>query len=434
MKKTNTADPSYWFKAFCVIISFFMPVIAFAAEGDFLSKFHPFISVQETYNDNLNLTRDNKRDDFITTVSPGLKFSTMDKSAEPTGIDLDYRLGLVFYNRDTDKNYVSHNGNLFAKYNTKEHWSFSIRDSFTRSDEPRESQYFTAPEESQYVLATRHDRRVYWRNVVAPNVEYRFGREDKVGINYRNNIYRGLTEDVENSREDYVNPYIDFWFNQNNGIRLEYGYTKGDFETSPDFSGHKGILRYTYRFNPRTSTFLEYDYSRKNFDISTSDYDVHEGYLGITHKFSAVFNGEAQAGYFAQRRDTGSNNEGFSYKGSLSYLQKLTTFGMRVQGGYTEDYFTSENLGFNKYHRVTGFVRHSLTPRFSIGANGNLERADFVTQNHVDWIWGVGGTASYLPFKWLSLSLDVSHRQRTSNVDVYDYTENRVTLSLTATY
>ncbi len=435
--KKRWQESTLLFAAVCAIITFFIPVMASGAEGDLLSKFHPYISAQETYNDNINLTKDNKKDDFITTVSPGLRFSTMDKPTDPTGIELDYRLGAVFYNRYTDLNYISHNGNLLAKYTTKGHWSFSVRDSFTRSDEPRERQAFTTASDSQYVLATTHNRNVYWRNVVNPNIEFKFGREDKIGIDFTDNIYRSSSPGVENSREDAVNPYVEFWLNQNNGIRLEYGFTKGDFETSSDFIGHRGKFRYTYRFNPRTSTYLEYDFSRKKFEQQTSttgDYDIHEGYLGVTHSFTPSFSVDAQAGYFQQKPEAGDKNEGFSYKGGLTYTEKVTTFKLNIQGGYTEDYFTSQNLGFNKYHRLTGSINHSLTPRFSIGAYGNLERAEYVSQNHKDWIWGAGGTASYAIFKWLSAGLDYSHRQSSSDINTYDYMENRVTLSLTASY
>jgi hypothetical protein len=51
-----------------------------------------------------------------------------------------------------------------------------------------------------------------------------------------------------------------------------------------------------------------------------------------------------------------------------------------------------------------------------------------------DTIWGVTGTASYVPAKWLTLSLEVAHRDRQSNVSANAYTENRVMALATATY
>ena len=51
-----------------------------AQAAELLSQFHPYISLKEEYNDNLNLTPTNKLDDFITTVQPGIKFSNMDRA------------------------------------------------------------------------------------------------------------------------------------------------------------------------------------------------------------------------------------------------------------------------------------------------------------------------------------------------------------------
>ena len=45
---------------------------------DILNQIHPYISVKGEYSDNLNLTNENQKKDFYTTISPGVKFSNMD--------------------------------------------------------------------------------------------------------------------------------------------------------------------------------------------------------------------------------------------------------------------------------------------------------------------------------------------------------------------
>jgi hypothetical protein len=62
-----------------------------------------------------------------------------------------------------------------------------------------------------------------------------------------------------------------------------------------------------------------------------------------------------------------------------------------------------------------------------------VERAEF-ENDRKDWIWGVGGTLSHSPLKWLTLALELSHRENNSNIDAYDYTENRGIIRITATY
>lgn len=407
-----------------------MPFIAYAAGPSAEPGFHPHISVQEEYNDNINLTATDETDDFITTVKPGLKYSNTDSVS---GIDLDYTLGFVFYDSDSDKNYVSHNGSLDVKYLTKEHFNFYLKDTFIRSDDPREREYFTQTEENKYVLSTKREREVYWRNVVSPTAEYQFGPKNRVGINYRNNIYRTESETGENSREDYINPFFAYSFDQKNDIYLSYGYTIGNFERSSDLTGHMANARYTHRFDPKFSVFGEYTFSRRAFDPPSVDYDIHDPSVGISYAFSPALSGSVQAGYFLKDPETGGRKEGISYKAGITNRDVRTSYVLSLQGGYNEDFFTSENLGFSRYHRLTGSVNHSLDMRTSVGLYGSGERADF-DSNRRDWIWGIGATASYKPLKWLIFSLDVSHKNRNSDININDYTENRGVIIITATY
>ena len=75
-----------------------------------------------------------------------------------------------------------------------------------------------------------------------------------------------------------------------------------------------------------------------------------------------------------------------------------------------------------------------LDKRLSIGCLGSVERAEYDTDDRKDTIWGIGGTASYMPLKWLTFALEVTHKERQSNIDLNDYTENRAMLTITATY
>ncbi len=412
-----------------------------AQAADLLSQFHPYISLKEEYNDNLNLTPTDKIDDYITTVKPGIKFSNMDKPNTRAGVDLDYTLGAVFYGKNTNLNYISHNALLNAKYLTSAHINFYLKESFIRSDNPLEREVFTTAEENKYMLGTETGRSIYWRNVVAPTIEYQFGPENRLGINYRNNIYRTESANAQDSREDFINPYFSYWFDPRNGISLQYGLTYGDFETNPDLTSHMANGRYIYRFSPKTSVFAEYTYSTWTFDSSTqsepqfnTDYDIHEPAVGMTFAISPTLTGSAQVGYFWAKPNTGSGKDGLSYKANLANSDPRTTYILSLQGGYIQDFFTSDNLGFARYHRLTGSLNHKLDRRLSIGCLGSVERAEYDTEDRSDTIWGIGGTASYMPLRWLTFALEVTHRESQSNIDLYDYTENRAVLTITATY
>ncbi len=400
--------------------------------------FHPYISLEEEYNDNLFLAPTNKIDDYITTVRPGIKYLNMGKQA---GVDLDYSLGAVFYKDNSDLDYISHNASLDAKYLTSAHVNFYLKESFIRSDNPQEREYFTTTEENKYMLATDVQRATYWRNVVAPTIEYQFGPENRLGVNYRNNLYRTESVIAQDSQEDFINPFFLYWFDRRNGISLQYGFTYGDFETNPDLTGHMANGRYIYLFSPKTSAFMEYTYSKRTFDSSEpsesqfgTGYDIHEPGVGMAFAISPTLTASVQVGYFWAKPNRGSGDDGPSYKAELANRDPRTTYILSLQGGYREDYFTSENLGFARYHRATGSLKHMLDKRFSIGCLGSVERAEYDTDDRRDTTWGIGGNASYMPLKWLTFSLELTHKDRQSNIDLNDYTENRAMLTITAMY
>jgi hypothetical protein len=435
--------------ALCALL-LWSPPTAHAESGDLFSYFQPYISVQEEYNSNIDLTPTNRRDDYITTVSPGLRFSTLPRSEvtraqqAPTaeqkfGMDLNVNAGFVFYAKEEDDNYTSLNGSLNAWYLFSPKFSFRVRDYLIRSDEIREADFSVTAIEGQ-TLISRTTRRVpYYRNVVEPSVEYRFGRDNIFGINYRNNTYRIKSQLFEDSMENYINPRLTYWFNIRNGITLDYGFTLGDFERTPDFVGHMGTGRYTYRFNPRTSVFGEYTYLIRDFDPPSNDYDVHRPSLGISHSFSPTLSGSVQAGYYWQNPERGSTTDGLFYDVSLTQRAERTTYAISFQGGYTEDYFTAENLGFNKYYRAIGRVNHRLLEKMTVGLFSSYELIKYYgdvveTPRRNDRIWTVGGDAAYQLFRWLTLSLEGSYRENHSNIDTADYTEYRGIFRITASF
>jgi Putative beta-barrel porin 2 len=401
--------------------------------ADILNQIHPYISVSGEYDDNINLTSNNRINDFITTILPGIKFSNMDAKS---GIDLDVSVGSVLYDKNPNLNYISGSGSLNAKYMTSEHVNFYLQEAYLRSDNPREQEYFTSAADNKYVLSTITQRSVYSRNVFAPTVEYQFGQESSIGVNYRNNIYQTEASISENSIENYINPFITYWFDKRNGIHLDYAYTNGDFEASPDLNGQKVTARYMNRLNQKATAFVEGAYTNQSFALSSIDYNIYEPSLGLSYIFTPSLKASAQIGYYwMEYLNQDSKYNGLTFKVDLANTDALalTTYVFSIQGGYTEDYFTSQNLGFEKYYRATGSIKHNLEKRFSIGCSGSIERVEYVGQERIDTIWGVGASASYQLLKWLTLSLEISHNADESNSS-YGYIDNKGILRLTASY
>ena len=414
--------------AYVVVFFFALPLLPEAQGKEFLDMFHPSITLETEYNDNLNLSSSNKKSDTTTTVRPGILFSNMDARS---GIDLDYKLGIVNYWKNTELNYIGHNASLNAKYMARNHLNFYLKDTFVRSDEPRERDYLV-PDSGGYVLSTQTQRSVYWRNVLAPTLEYQYSRESTVGLNYRNNLYRNQDPAIQSSREDYVNPFISHWFDSRNNVRLEYGFTKGAFDISPDLTGHMGLARYTYRLDQRSSLNGEYSYLARRFEAPGINYDIHTPSLGFVYGMDAAWSLSGQLGYFWKEPERGTKTDGVSYKLQLSRNDPKDTFSISALGGYNEDYFTSENLGFSRYNRLLISYLHRFERKLSAGMSGSYEIADYDT--HRDKIWMVSGNIKYDFLKWLSGGIEASHSSRDSDLGQYGYDDNRILIRLTATY
>jgi len=433
------------------------PTIVHAWSEDILSHFQPYITIQEEYDNNINLSATNKKGDFLTTISPGFRFSTTPRSPTtrelrqaPTaedryGVDLDFNAGFNFYAKNHEDNYISLNGILNAWYALTQKLNFRVRDYLIRSDDIREADYSPTAIPGQY-LPSRTIKRVPWfRNVFEPSLQYQFGKEDVVALNYRNNVYNIQGRTSQDSMENFVNPRITYWFDIRNGVSFEYGLTLGNFQRSPDLVGNMVTGRYTYRFNPNTSVFANYTQLWRNFEkprINENpgmDYVVYRPTLGIEHAFSKTLSSKVEVGYYWSDPANGSMLSGPSYDVLLTRRTEKTTYTISFQGGYTEDFFTADNRGFTQSHRAIGSINYQLLQKMSVGLFGSYEWDKYAEsviggKKQINNTWEIGGNTSYQLFKWLTLSLQINYTKSSSNISSADYGDYQGIFRVTATY
>ena len=321
--------------------------------AEHLSKLHPYITVQGLYDDNLYLTQDNKTSDFITTVSPGLKYKTEGPAHR---FDLGFDLGMNFYASNPDLNYISYNGRLDTFYSFTPRWTVRLLDTITRSRDNLQSYSLSSPGGPQTYTASSTGQGLYLRNIFQPSLEYKFGRENVADLTYRNMVYRTEgSSSSGDSLENAITPRLAYWFNIRNGIALDYTYTNAGFENQPDWVGSSLGGRYLYRFNPRTTAFGDYRYTLRDFEPPGRDYSVHSPSLGVDHAFSPSLNGQAQFGWFWQVVDAGPSFNGPVINLSMNHrVSEKTSYNVEFSSGYRENYFTSDNLGFSKYYQANG--------------------------------------------------------------------------------
>jgi len=429
------------------------PTIVHAWSEDILLHFQPYITIQEEYGSNTNLSATNKQGDFLTTISPGFRFSTTPRSPTtrelrqaPTtedrfGMDLDFNAGFVFYAKEHDGNYISLKGTLNAWYAFTKNLNFRMRDYLIRSDDIREPDYSPTAIPGQY-LPSRTLNRVPWiRNVFEPSLQYQFGPQNSFTINYTNNVYTIQSNLDEDSVGNTINPKLDYWFDIRNGVSLGYSLTFVNYQRSPDVIVNTGNGRYTHRFNPRTSIYVNYIQTWVNNGWPRPDYVIYNPAIGMEHTFSPTLSGIVELGYFWSDPDRGSIVSAPSYKISLTQRERKTTYTILIEGGYTLNFIDAQaqSRAFTQYQRAIGNITYQLLQKMNVGLSGSYEwdkwpRPALGGKGQIDNIWQIGGNASYQLFKWLTLSLQLNYTNNNSNINNADYTDYRGIFKITATY
>lgn len=416
-----------------------LPSQAFAAPVSGTTRFQvtPFVRATEQYTSNVYLTQNNKKEDWITTIAPGL---TLSANEAGYGIDLTGSAGYNWYANQTKEDYWSADGTLNLRLNPTPRLTFRVREYVTRSEEAVTPSYQAA--QPGNLLGAYRGNEPYVRNVVEPSLDWQFARDSNVGVYYRNNIlrYQNTTLAYENSTENYVRPYITYWFDQRNGFTFDTGFTKGDYNrdggipTTPDFKSYSPHGRYTYRFNPQTSVFLDYVYLYQDNDDPGIDYEVNNPSVGITHNFNPNLSGLAQVGYYWMNPSRLDGEGGVTSTLSLTQRDQRTTYTAGFSSGYQLNQFTFENLGFSRFYGGNLSITHLLTQRLSVNATGAFQFVDYTFVDRNDWLYNVDGIVSYQLLRWLNASVRVGWQKDDSSLDGASYDEWHAFFTLTASY
>lgn len=409
-----------WF--FFIISSFLFPV---TARAQVIYEFTPRISMSEVYEDNIYLDAIDEKSDYLTTASPGVNLTIRSRN---NFISLDYSPTWVWYDTYNQNDTVRHSGNLSLGYNLTEHVKFDLTNTYLKSEEPLE--------ETEEIEGVRRTRNTYRRNTGSASFQYRFGQEDSLIMGYKNSLLKN--EDVTLDNGTIQNPFVTllYWVNVKNGFEFTYEFTRAIFWrddesiAGDDYDGHTGGLRYVYRFSPHTKGSIGYTFTNRDFEGVSEDYEIHEGTLGFEHAFSPSLSIQLESGIFTQDNDWSDDETGYSYNASLAKRFKRGSFTLGGRGGWDEAYLDSERRGFTKYRSAHSRLEYTFIQRLKGHAGGSF-RHDRDGENR-EWETWRGNCGLSLEFlRWFSLSLDYTYAQRDDDVGEYDYTDNRVMLTLT---
>lgn len=357
----------------------------------------PSLDLTGEYNDNVDLEPSDKKSDFITTISPGI---VIELPARRYALRLGYRADILRYAERSELDTVNHSAAFNGRIAFPWGLAVTLSDGFTRAfDFPG----FPVPE-----ITRRVERN---ENVLKLNTEYTIGERISLG--------------------------------------LTYGWLLIDYLDDPEFEQldrqeHQVGLIVFYRILPKTSLLGEYDYQVIRYDVETDrDSNSNKFKVGIRGDLTAKTSVTLKLGAEIKDYEDPAQDD---WTGPIAEVEALWKYRapseLRIFGGRANVESVSE--GANFYVATYGGVevRHHLTSRLILGVSGLIGVNDYPdpvtvgtkTDERLDFFYQFNASLRYQFRRWLSAQIGYAYLRRDSNFGEFEYTNNRVTVSLRLTY
>jgi hypothetical protein len=429
---------------FAVMVASLISFMPYAQSAQL--NFTPVVSVSEEYTDNLFLAPSGfKEDDWITTTTVG---GTLEWLGRTAGLELTYLPSYEWYNDYSDFN--GWNQDLAARtwYNFTANTSIELRNAYIRTRGSLEgSDYVAATSDDPLVapeIAPDPNRRgldEYYTNVTTARLDHRFGAEDTVYAQYSYRVRRDLDAPRdERSNNDIWEPSVGgtYWFTNFWGIETDILYSNRNYKNEEDRQQWDGRLRLNRRITRHLSIYGQYQQTYLDYeDDIGDDYDVYVPTVGISYQLDENTRIDIAPGWYFQELDRGGSDNGFIVEAAADKVWPFRTglVGVTLLSGYDIDDQGVEDLGFQTYYEGAVRGEYAFSRRFTGTARVGYRWADYPDRNpsRTDKTITAGAGLQYQALRWMFLNLDYAFRDRKSDEEFNEYTENRVIFSITLT-
>jgi hypothetical protein len=298
-------------------------------------------------------------------------------------------------------------------------------------------------EEGDYTV--RRNREAYYRNVAVGRIIQQFGQEDSFNLGYRYNTLENDDPTYEDTKQ--YNPFggLTYWFTNRFGFdasgsyeKVDYVFTESVIDPSDDFERWRGSAGLINRFNRQTRAVLRYTHTDVNYDDEGLDYRVYNPSVNIIYEAQEDLTLDFEIGYFWEEQkqlnqSSRENEDGVTLRAILDKAYRTGSFNLYGNGGYDIVAVGAENLGNTLFYEFGGSITHSFS-RFVTGDIRALYReADYIDNidGRKDKIGRAGAGLSFRILEWMSLRFGYTFNTVNSNIEVYDYEENRISAMLT---
>ncbi len=354
----------------------------------------PRAAIEEKYDDNIFLQPSAKRDSQVVMLMLGS--SVVERGARGK-LALDYELSLLHYDRFTDVNDAIHQKvDGSAAYELANGGKVSVGNVFLMTTDPASSE--------QTARAARN------QNDTTGRVELPLGARTFVGLSARNTIHV---------------------------------YTQDPLRSELDRNELSGGPRLGYNLGDKTKTYVQYQYSTITYDRSgTKNSVTHAVAVGAEGELTGRLTGVVEAG--ALRRSYSSsipgdvNNE--TTPSAVARVKWAAPRGYAVSLSVSRRF---EESTFNRYYRsnLAGVVvAKELGSRMSASVSGSygydeypddaLDGTTGQSGKRADHLAQAGVNLTYRFPELLRLNVGYLHRNRDSNFDTFDYSDNVGTFSI----
>jgi hypothetical protein len=392
-------------------------------------KITPSIALREEYNDNIFLTATNKKDDFITSITPALH---VEYTVRILTLSLDYGLDFRFYAKNHDQNLTTPMNTQKAKVDTifspyKDIFLIKVLDEYARVPIDQRKQVAV----NNYIVNLTDSNHLF----VSPYVEYPISGiiKPRFGYSYQNDWYK-----VGNSYENhdgFAGIGVDFTPNINASITYDYlihrliGTPK--FAVSDNYDRQTVLSAATYKVNPKLSLngsvgATWFNYKNSNNDNTSHTNDNAPNMLGnakITYQLTelislgALYNlgyvDSVNAGTYKTEKAEGT----ISYNGKIP----LTVSIHRTTDTYTVIDRKDESSGIT----VNSSIPIPVMPKLSGILTGMYDSYTFNPGNEKVRRYSAGISFAR-EMRITTLTIGYTFNRNNSSIDANDYTNNIV--------
>jgi hypothetical protein len=223
---------------------------------------------------------------------------------------------------------------------------------------------------------------------------------------------------------------VTYWFSPQWGFDVSGRYERAEFDISDDLDLFQGSVSFLKRFSKQFIGFIRYSQTVVDYKGETEDDTTYVPSIGFKYDIEKDISIIANAGYFYNDYELRESESGFTGDFRLIKRFERGKINFATLGGYDYSLYNSESLGFAVYYEASVSGTYQLAKHFGCNAFGSYRNTDYKDSNREDKRPTVGVGFSWKVLEWMKLGLEYQFRKVDSTVDINDYDDNRVSVTI----